>query len=572
LTATVLEWGYLKPESARPVHASILPPEDSGFAFGGGNAPLTISPDGHEVAFTASIKGRAMLWLQVLDEPFARILPGTEDAAFPFWSPDGRTIGFFSEGRLKKMNVTGGSPQILCDAPDARGGSWSSDGVILIGFANKPIHKVAATGGVPAAILKIDNPDKVLGQSWPYFLTDGRHFLYLSVSVGEQIQGETLFLGQLDSTESKLLMNTHSGAAYAEGYLFFTDAQDEKTLIAQRFDYKAGKLTGDRYPIASRLRTDFQNRLAAFSVSASSLVYQSSTQESGEELLLIGRDGKKLNAFGKVRFMGGVRLSPDASRAAVWIIVGMSKQGDIAIYDLSSKTRKQFTFDPSYDVVPVWSPTGDRIVFASNRKGQYDLFEKPSNGVTEERLLLSSNLDKVPRDWSRDGKYLLYSQKGAKAKADLWVLPISTQDKPFPFLETEHSEDEGAFSPDGRWVAYVSDESGRDQIHVAPFPRATGKFVVSTEGGRTPRWRQDGKELYFMSNDNHLMAVAVTLKGETLEFGTPQALFATQAKGGGFPFCYDVSPDGKLFAVDSTDEVLSIPASILLNWTAALKK
>ncbi len=568
---------YSRPASqpARAVRFYVFPPDKwslagTGQVTTGASAPVAISPDGQRVAFVAaSADGKTLLWVRPLDALTAQDLAGTEGATSPFWSPDSRSLGFFAGGKLKKIDVSGGPPITLCDAPDNRGGTWNRDGVIVFAPTNiSALQKVSASGGVPSAATVLGQGE--LGNIRPSFLPDGRHFLYSTIAPRSG-SGGPIYLGSLDSAERKLLFNaTSANALYTQGYLIFLR---ETTLIAQPFDARSLALTGDAFPIADQIRISGSTQpYAYFSASENgALAYQTSTEAGGTQLLWFDRTGKQIGALGDSAAYTDLELSPDGKRASI-SIPDEGKGRNIWIYDLVRGLRTRFTFDPSDQFTSIWSPDGSRIVFNSRRKGSLDLYQKAASGAGSEEVLLEDNLDKFPTSWSPDGRFILYVSVGPSKGNDLLVLPLTGDRKPFPILQTQFSEPEGRISPDGRWVVYLSNESGRNEVYVAPFPGPGGKWQISTAGGYFPRWRHDGSEIFYLTPDRRLVAASVNGKGPGFEVGAVKPLFATHiAFAAGYQ--YDVSADGQRFLIDAAPEqAASPPITIVLDWAAGLKK
>ena len=536
-----------------------------------GGAPVVISPDGKQIVFGAtSAEGASQLWVQNLDATVARPLAATEGAAYPYWSPDSRFIAFFAGNKLKKIEASGGPPQTLCDVAEGRGGSWSPEGVIIYGVRDGPLSKVSAAGGAATQLTKFDPARREGTHRWPWFLPDGRRFLYMAGPTGTDNQANTIFLGSLDSEENKLVINASSSPQYASGYLLF---RREASLMAQPFDPKRGQTTGDAVPIADQVRFDIGVSRGVFSASENGiLVYQTGVVQAGSQMMWFDRTGKSTGLVGSMSLQYGVRLAPDAQKLTVNVFDSASGNLDIWIYELSRGVKTRFTFDAARDLFPVWSPDGTQIAFSSEREGKRRLFVKRADGSAPEELLLDSQALDSPTDWSPDGKYLVFWHRGAGTKTayDIWILPMTGERKPYPFLQGEFNESEAMFSPDGRWMAYVSDESGRSEVYVAPFPGPGGKWQASTAGGRTPRWRKDGRELHYLAPDDKVMAVGVGQQGAGLQLGIAQPLFQVHVLPlGGM---YDVARDGR-FLVNSVGEDRSAtPLTLVVNWTAELKK
>ena len=537
-------------------------------ATGAPAAPLAVSPDGHRIAFAAtSADGKSLLWIRSLDTLTAQSLAGTEGAVRPFWSPDSRFLGFFADGKLKKIEVSGGPPITLCDASGGGGGAWSRDGVIV--FSPAPfsaLEKVSAAGGAPAPATKLSPGDVIHVR--PGFLPDGRHFLYRAGVGG---RGGPAYLASLDSTDRKLLLNADStNVVYSQGHLLFLRDQ---TLMAQRFDTRGLVLTGDAFPIAESIQTQGPvNPYGLFSASENGvLAYQAGLGTGGSQLVWFDRTGKQIGVLGDSNAYTDPELSPDGKRLSDNKLAQTGNSVDIWIYDLARGLPTRFTFgEDAFE--SIWSPDGSRVAFNSRQKGHLDLYQKAASGAGAEELLFQDSLDKIPVSWSPDGRFILYRSAGA-SNLTLFVLPLSGDRKPFPFLsvDTKSVMLFGQFSPDGRWIVYTSNESGRTEIYVAPFPSGGGKWQISTSGGSAPRWRRDGAEIFYIAPDNKLMAAEVNGKGASFEVGAVRPLFQTNSMGSISPFA--VSADGQRFLINSPSvQAASAPITVVLNWTAGLKK
>ena len=511
LLAAALGALYYRSASApvRVVRSSILPPPKAVFDFSGaaGAGPVAISPDGARIAFVATGEDhRSAVWVRALDSSEAQLLPSTEGGTFPFWSPDSRFLGFFAGGKLRTVEATGGPPLVVCDAPEGRGGAWSSTGVIVFGGRYTNLFKVAATGGQPTPVTKLDDAQQEKSHRFPSFLPDGRHFLYLATPTGGETDQNAVYLGSIDSMERKLALHTAYPAAYANGYLLYLR---ERTLIAQPFNPGRGELSGDGVPLAEHVQVDPVFALSMVTVSQNgTLVYQTGAGGSTSQLLWLDGSGKQAGVLGDPALYYTLAISPDAKRVAAEIIDPQSSNGDLWIIDTARGLKTRFTFDPARDYNPVWSPDGSQIVFASARgKAQADLYLKNSSGVGSEQILLQSEPEKAPTDWSPDGKYIAFTVNDRRSNtgSDIWILPMFGDRKPFPFLQTPFNEAFARFSPDGKWIAYSSNESGRNEVYVAPFPGPGGKFQVSNASGLAARWRRDGKELFYMAADRRMM-------------------------------------------------------------------
>ena len=559
--------------NAGVVRASIEQPENANFLP---RSQFAVSPDGSRLVFVARPpSGRQLLWVRPLGAVTAQPLSGTEDALYPFWSPDSRYIGFFSQSKLKRIDASGGPAQILCDAPNGRGGTWNSDGVIVFSPDNyRPLYRISAAGGSAVAVTKLDESKLQATHRWPWFLPDGRHFLYRSGTTSSTTQKENngIYLGSLDSNEQKLILAVDTMPAYASGYLLFVR---DTTLMAQQFDLKTFQLTGDALPVTERVQVDFVLSRGVFSVSENGVLVSQSggTVLADRELLWYERDGKNPKSLGAPALYAQIDISPNEDRLAAGIFDLTAGSPDVWIYDISRDVPLRLTFDPDFDASPIWSPDGSRVVWRSNRKGRYDLYQKVSSGAGNDEILLESEENKDATSWSSDGEFIAYTNTTVKGNTqnDIWILAMSGERKPVPFLQSGSNETSAQFSPDGRWIAYVSDESGTNQVYIAPFPNPVGKWQVSRSSGTEPRWRGDGKEIFFLSPENKLMAAAVNASGSNLQIGNAETLFEIHpANPPGYH--YDVTKNGKRFLVDSIKEGIFEPLALIVNWTAAIKK
>ena len=539
---------------------------------------LALSPDGRTlamVAYSGHVNDYA-IWTYDVGGRRTSSLDGTQGASFPFWSPDGKSIGFFSDGKLKKVDVSGGQPQVLCEAPNGRGGTWNRDGVIVFtpDGTGVGLFRVSSSGGSPVEITKLDASRFETTHRWPVFLPDGKHFLYLGANFSGQLENNAIFLGSLDSQERRLLVSTSANAAYAEpGYLVYLR---DKALVAQPFDRRRYVLSGEPHTLSDEvLYTPLVDR-AVFSVSSGEvLVTQTGKGASLSQLTWFDRSGKPAGTVGAPGSYNNVRLSPGGRRAATDQTDADGRNVDIWILDPARGATTRLTFGPSF-VTPIWSPDGRQILFSSSRKLGFQLYLKNADGSGSEELV--ADLGRVPVnawDWSREGKYVLV-RKGN----ELWSLS-GPERVPKPLLQAKGTVRNAQFSPDGRWIAYASNETGNMEIHVSPFPSANGKWQVSSGGGQEPRWRQDGKELFYLSTDGKMMAVAVTtglraMAGAGFEAGSPVALFQThrrQPVSALDVFSYDVSADGQRFLIiTKVDEANAAPLAITLNWASELEK
>jgi serine/threonine protein kinase/Tol biopolymer transport system component len=576
---SALAWGtflYFRraPQDARVYRTSILPPAGTELLRQGAAGRFALSPDGKRLVFATGVGDRSQLWLRSLDESAAKPLAGTEGGRAPFWSPDGRFVAFFAQGKLKKIAASGGPPVTLANVQGAIGGAWNRDDVILFATNFSPLQRVSASGGAPTPVTILDTASGEVHHMWPTFLPDGRHFLYHATGsrTGGPFDARGIYVGTLGSNERKLLIEGGSNAQYAEGHLLFLR---QNTLLAQPFDAERRELTGEAVPLAEQIETDpGLPQIGAFSVSAGGvLAYQVRASQSRSQLVWFDRTGRQLGVLGDQAHYVGPELSPDGGRAAVAVRDPATETRDIWLFDLARGVRARFTFAMTHESWPAWSPDGRRIVFMSGREGSYDLYEKASSGTGTEQLLLHDSLNKRPTSWSADGRFILYhtGESTPQTRQDLWALPLFGEQKPFPFLQTRFSESMGRFSPDGRWVAYQSDESGRMEVYVAPFPTPSGKWQISTNGGRLPRWRSDGREIYYQALDNKLVAVEVKAAATAFEVGAARPLFTIQP-GGGY-IAWATSLDGQRFLVNTVvEETTAAPITLVINWTAGLSR
>ena len=576
------------PPAARAVRFEIQLPA--------GTLNFTLSPDGRQLAFLApGTDGRNLVWLRAFDSLEPHPLPGTEDVSGPpvFWSPDSRFIAFQVGSKLKKIDISGGPPQDICDASVLiLGGAWKRDGTIILGTDGNGIMQVPAEGGIPALLTTASGHNDT--HAFPFFLPDGRHFLYLRV--GEN-PGPSL--GSLDATpeqqSSRRIVSTSLMAVYLastangmERLLFLR----EGTLLTQAFDEKSLQPQGDPIPVAEQVGSLFLS--GEFSVSPSGVL----AFRGGKTVLWLSRlswfdrQGKQLGIAGEPERYSytDLALSPDGTRLAVARIDPKVAGGEVGIWgiwllDLIRGVSTRFTFDQAPNSAPVWSPDGNRVAFAALRVGVGNgIYQKATNGSgKEQELVHPTGEPKLPDDWSRDGRFLLYTQQIFEPMpiygSCLWQIMGHRLARPHLLQIRGFSEKQGRFSPDGRWIAYASDESGRSEIYIQPFPappNGGSKTPISRDGGSEPRWRRDGKELFYFSPDGKLMAADVT-EGLRFNASVPRTLFQVPVAQiahnavASQVFGWDVAPDGKRFLID-TATTSTEPVTVVLNWTAELKK
>jgi len=531
---------------------------------------LAISPDGQKIVFTATTEGREQLWLRALDSVTVRALAGTVGAQFPFWSADSRSVVFSADFKLKRIDIDGGSVQELASFGNLNqgrsvgnqgGGASNRDGTILfVPGSVSPIYRTSATGGEPTAVTHL-KPLQV-GHHHPRFLPDGRHFLYY-VDGGPEERG--LYVSELDGPDTRRLLDTNSTGVYlSSGQLLF---MRQGTLFTQTFDPDKLMLIGNPSSVAEHV--------AAWSASTvDSIIYRTGSAIVPRQFVWFDRSGRAIEKVGgpDSAFSQSPSLSPDGRTVAMYRDVNGNT--DIWLLELGRGVLRRFTTDPTTDVNPVWSSDGSRIVFQSLRNGENDLYVKSTTSAGSETLLLATPQSKAPADWSSDDRFLLYRNSDPKTGFDIWALPFQDNGKPgmpFPVVQTNFEERDGQFSPDGKWIAYQSNESGRFEIYVQPFLGPGAKWPVSTNGGAQVRWRRDGKELFYIALDGQLMSVPIRFpsSGQPVEADTPVPLFATRVGGavqGINRQQYMVAPDGNRFLMNTITEEGAAPITVILNW------
>ena len=527
---------------------------------------LAISPDARQIVFVATSNSKPHLWIRRLDSSTARPLPGTESAYYPFWAPDGRTIAFFAQGRLKRIDLDAGSVQILAPATAGRSGDWADDGTIYFAPQAGPTYRIHAAGGARAPLPAF--AASPTNGRFPRLLPGGRHFLFYALGTPD-VQG--VYVGRLDASGSQRLLEADAGAVYAQGHVLFVR---QGTLYAQRFDVERLELLGNPASIASDVAVG-EGSIPALSASLSGpIVFRTRAAGQLRHLVWFDRSGREVGRVGDTTVgRYGPWLSPDGHTLALTRTV--DGNSDVWLMDLQRGTVRRFTSEASTEHSGVWSPDGNRVVFSSNRGGFYNLYLKAASGAGGEELLETAApegvTDRLPSDWSRDGRYLLYRTQSAKTRYDLWAWPLDGSTPSRPIAQTDADDRDGQFSPDGRWVAYESDESGRFEIYVQRFPGPGTKWPISTNGGAQVRWSHDGKELFYISLDGRLMAVRVQLDSDrpavvadepvalfTANVGNPVSVFRQQ---------YIPSRDARRFLFNTVvDDDRVPPITIIQNW------
>jgi Tol biopolymer transport system component len=539
---------------------------------------FALSPDGHSLVFSAQAPGeKPMLWMRALDHVGARQLTGTEDAQDPIWDPDSRWIGFFADGKLKKVPAAGGAVQVITQtAADFRGGTWGPEDTILFGVGAEPILRVNSAGGTTTPVTTLDASRQEGSHRNPQVLPDGHHFLYSSFFGKEDQNG--VYVGSLDGKTKRLLVHVNSSAVYAPpGYLLFVDGD---SLLGQGFDAERLELKGRRFLVAEHVgrNTGF---MSAVSASRTGIIAYASTISQNGRLTWIDRMGNPLGATGTPEgHYADFRLSPDETRLAASLVNPKTNGLEIWLTDLSRGSNTLFASGGLVNASVIWSPNGTQLVFRSNKNGIIEFYQRSAAGGGNDRLILDLKTSLaaqiqstflIPTDWSPDGQNIMFSAPAPDSGNDLWLLPLGEERKPAKFIASPADELHGNFSPDGRLVAYTSNESGKFEVYVETFPRSDRKWPVSTSGGYEPRWRADGREIYYLSEDRKLMAVSVAAGPS---FGIPKPLFQTRVPAGVFSgrTHYVPSRDGQRFLVDVATDAVASPITVVLNWTATLKK
>jgi dipeptidyl aminopeptidase/acylaminoacyl peptidase len=457
---------------------------------------------------------------------------------------------------------------MVADAPFPLGGTWNRDGVILFAPALGPLFRVSAEGGAVTPVTSLEQTyrDRVGAHAAPFFLPDGRHFFFVA---GTGPFTGRVYVGSLDSKDIKMLPWTDSGAVYSPaGYALF---RRESTLMAQPFDVTTLSPHGEAVPVAEGVGQSIS--MATVSVSDNGTLMYRPAVSSQTRLVWVSRTGVAEGSSLPAGDFGDISLSPDDKHVAFSRTAQATS--DVWLTDLGRRTTSRFTFRPPVNNVPIWSPDGRQIVFACVREQDLDLCQRPSDASAPDTVFLKLGAPPIlfPSDWSADGRFLAYYRSDPKTQLDIWTLGADRADerKPIPFLRGDFNESQPQFSPDGRWVAYVSDESGSQQVYVRSFLAVGGQRQISTDGGTQPRWRRDGKELFYLARDRKLMAVMVKT-GATLEADLPRVLFQTELNVNALRQSYAVSANGQRFLLNTPSEVRPSSIIVVVNWTAALKK
>jgi eukaryotic-like serine/threonine-protein kinase len=528
---------------------------------------VAISPDGRNLVFVGDAEGGPRLWLRSLNSDSARPLAGTEDAAYPFWSPNGRSIGFFADFQLKRIDIDSGLVQSLARAAAGVGGTWNTDGVIV--FAPTKIGSlvsVSAQGGTPIALTRLQAPKQV-GHRFPRFLPDGQHFLFYVVGSAD-VRG--IYVGQTSSDQTARLVDADSAGTYTVGHLLFVR---QNKLFAQAFDPVTLSLSGEMRSIGEHVAIDSSAYAALSASEGGSIVYRQGTGAARRQFVWVDRSGNEHGRVGELD--SGNPSSPSMSHDAHQMALGRAVNGNGSVWLMDTTKGSMSPWSTnSIANYPVWSPDGRSIVFQVIRNGTGDLHQRSIDGKEDEAEVLATPEIKVPFDWSPDGRFLLYGSLDATTGGySLSVLPMQGQRTPTQLLKPEVNARYAQFSPDGKWIAYQSNLTGRWDVFVQPFPGSTGRTLVSIAGGAQVRWRPDGKELFFIGLDGRLMAVPIrTGSSGEIEAGSPSPLFATHIGGavqGIIRQQYTVAPDGQRFLMNTTEDTETRPLTLVLNWTGA---
>ena len=563
---------------ASVLRLSIEPPDGGAFFFGTSIGGVALSPDGKTAAYVATVKGETALWVRPLDEPSARMLPGTDGAFYPFWSPDSKSIAFFKlPGRLSKIDLAGGTPFTICDLSvvyggiGGRGGVWTEDGQIIFAIFNYSLFRVPASGGTPLPLTTVDASHGELDHRWPQVLPGGRLLFWVR---GDKSENTGVYATSLAKPSERLhVLTTDSGALYAPGpdgkkYLLW---QREGKLVAQEFNPDTLKPLGEFHTISNQVATAAPVGLLVAAVSANGLLlYSSATTTS--QLTWFDRTGRRLSTLGEPGEYENFSISPDGTRVAA----ARAKQGgaDLWLLDTERGVASRLTDLPGNNNYPIWAPKSGAIVFRSVSS----LVRKQTTGPGDIERLTASTDNQYPTDWSLDGKLVLYYERAPSTGNDLWVQPVNPdgkpEAKPRPYLRTQFNEVTGRFSPEPkpRWVAYQSDESGRPEIYIDSFPEPRSPVRISTAGGRFPEWNPNGREVFYVSHDQKLMAVNLKIGVDSVEPSAPRELFALPVFENGYNH-YEVARDGQRFLIPALPEgQASQPLTLISNWPLIINR
>jgi Tol biopolymer transport system component len=562
--------------AAETVRFRIDPPEGMTFAGGArGGVDLAVSPDGRRLVFVARTRGTTSLWVRMLNDPTSMPIPGTDGASFPFWSPDSASVGFFADEKLKTVQIAGGQPLTVADARRPLGGTWGRDGVILFsslfeqgGEQLNGIQRVAASGGQAEPLPLPGGPGLI--HSWPIVVPDGRHLLHRRYRPGETTQ--EIVVSALDGADRKTLLvaDRASLLGYGAGRLFYWR---DNNVFAQAFDVERLALVGDPVQVVDQVGLDRASGTGSvpFSVSPVGVMayLQGEIQASLSQLLWVDRSGQTVETILEPgSYSTSLSMAEDGRRIAVSLSSGSPANRDVWVIDAARGVRSRLTTYPGVDASPVWSPGARTLAFNSTR--EQGLYVQNADGSGTAELLFQLRGQGSVSDWSRDGRFIIYVNLSAEGGRDLWIVPTETGGKPTPFNQTPYNEQSAMFSPDVRWIAYTSDESGRDEVYVQPFPTTGARVQISLDGGSQPFWRDDGRELFYVGLDGALMTVSVT-PGSELGYGRPQRLFAADLYTASSTRSYAASRDGKRFLLVAPTESAARPVTVVINWEAPIR-
>lgn len=567
-------WRQPPPAAAAAVRAFIPAPADITFAFIGDEAgPPALTRDGRRMVLAGYSGGRRMLFVRELGDTSLRPVAGTEDARFPFWSPDGRSIGFFANGELKRIDAAGGQATIVARAPDGRGGTWGNGFILFTPDIRDPIFRVSDDGGQPVAVTTIDQARHTTHR-WPVILPDNEHFLYLAAShrEGPDARATGIYLASLTGGSARQLVTTSGSAKYGSGYLLYPRGQ---RLLAQRFD--ARRLTLDGEPAAlMEVTVDPYTWNTVAAASENGLLAYVSGMPDRSALKWYDRTGKVVSTLAETTGATAVALSPDGTRLAVVADIGPAS--DTWVYDLRTNQGRRLTFGGTSAGTPVWNRAGDLLVLASrgepvgSRQHTRIYLKKPDGSGAEEPFYKEDDQSVEATDWSRDGRYLVLKRGDVPAQT-IWALPLSGDRKPFPVLKADYDHFNGRLSPDGRWMVYSSREAGTEEIFVTSFPAGEGKWQISSGGGTQPLWRGDGKEIYFLTPDSQIAAAPVSISATTFDAGAPVRLFRAPLAFRSWSFqSFAVTADGQRFILPATEESQAVPLTVQTNWLSMVAK
>ncbi len=547
----------------RVTWTSILPAERVRFNLRGVHpGPVAISADGERVAYAGRPPGgSSLLYVRELDNMETKALRGTDGAGYPFWSPDGRSIGFFAAGNLKRVDVAGGPPLTICDAPVGKGGSWSADGKIVFSPTfTGALHVVSENGGESTPVSELRSESGENSHRFPRFLPDGEHFIYLARLGGES---NMIRVGSLSGDVDKEVLLAASHAEYASGHLLFLR---ETTLMARPFDVGKLECSGDPLPIADPVRFIPAAMRGVFDVSDNgTLVYQAGSTVPGSQLVWRNLAGVEIQRTGNIVMQDNPVLSPDGKFVACDAYAGSGGTGDIWIHDVARNVRSRFTFDATADENAVWSPDGKHVAFSSARNGMFGVYKKEFGGATTAQLFMKTDGLVFPTDWSSE--YLVYFETDSLNTGNIMAVPMSGEPKPFPVVATPYGEYNGLVSDNGRWMTYISDESGVIECYVTSFPDAGRKWQISIGGGTQPRWDPKGRGIYYFGADSRFYFVEARWDESSFAIGETTALFESNTEN-----WYQVAPDGERFLIlEDADEGGITPLTLVSGWDEELK-